>query len=157
MMAHLIRRILDWPSPRLVTSLGTLSRLGHAEAPVRVDPFAEWWSRTANLQGIACQTKWARLRVRTTQRCFLIFLSMLDQLIGSMHVRDSFVLFGLKVHLGMRGGDMSGKGLQSKALAMYFPSERTTVQTNLWTGFYDLGDGSFFSTPWINCDSWPQW
>jgi hypothetical protein len=70
---------------------------------------------------------------------------MLDLEIGTKHIRDSFALFGLKVHLGVRGGDKDGKDLQSKSLAMFFPKsqDRKNIPQVLQTGSYDLGDGTF--------------
>jgi hypothetical protein len=80
---------------------------------------------------------------------FLIFLSMVDQQTGTIHVCDSFALFGLKVHHGVRGGDTNGKDLQSKTLAIYFPKSqdrKNNTPEELQTGYYDLGDGTYVSS-----------
>jgi hypothetical protein len=77
--------------------------------------------------------------MRTTQNSYADLpdfpLDVVDQQIGTIHVRDSLALFGLKVHLDV-------------TLAMYFPKSqgrKSYTPEELRTGFYDLGDGTFVS------------
>jgi hypothetical protein len=75
----------------------------------------------------------------------LIFLSMADLVNGSKHVRDCFLQFGLKIHVGIRGGDIDGKDTDSKTLAMHFPKiqDRKHIPQVPQPKDYDLGDGTY--------------
>ena len=72
----------------------------------------------------------------------LISLSMLDLQPGTKHVRDCFLLFGLKIHIGVRGGGKDGKDSESKTVAMVVPNvqDRKDVPH---TDSYDLDDETF--------------
>jgi hypothetical protein len=73
---------------------------------------------------------------------------MLDTQIGTIHVRGSLSLFGLKLRLDVRGGDMNGNDLQSMTLAMYFlksQDRKSNTPEELRTGSEDLGYGTCVS------------
>jgi hypothetical protein len=75
----------------------------------------------------------------------LIFLTMVDLIHGTKHVRDCFLLFGLKIHIGVRGGGKDGTDSESKSLAMHVPKieDRKNMSQIIQPGSYDLEDGTF--------------
>jgi hypothetical protein len=75
----------------------------------------------------------------------IIFLSMHDLIRGTKHVRHCFLLFGLKIHVGVRNGGIDGKDSDSKSLAMHVPKiqDRKNISQVLQSESYDLGDGTF--------------
>ena len=72
----------------------------------------------------------------------LIFLSMLDLQNGSKHVRNCFLLFGLKIHIGVRGGGKDGKDSESKTFAMLIPKLQDRKHLPQPES-YDLDDETF--------------
>jgi hypothetical protein len=60
---------------------------------------------------------------------------MLDLQRGTKHVRDCFLSFGLKIHIGVRGGGKDGKDSESKTVAMLVPKvqDRKLSRMNLTT------------------------
>lgn len=72
----------------------------------------------------------------------IIFLSMLDLQNGTQHVRNCFLLFGLKIHIGVRGGGKDGKDSESKTFAMLIPKSQDR-QNKPQPESYDLGEGTF--------------
>jgi hypothetical protein len=71
----------------------------------------------------------------------LISLSMLDLQPGTKHVRDCFLLFELKIHIGVRGSGKDGKDSESKTVAMLVPKAQD--RNNFpQTESYDLDDGT---------------
>jgi hypothetical protein len=61
---------------------------------------------------------------------------------GTKHVRDCFLSFGLKIHIGVRGGGKDGKDSESKTFAMLVPKQQD--RNNLpQTESYDFDDGTF--------------
>jgi hypothetical protein len=77
----------------------------------------------------------------------LIFLSTLDLQRGTKHDRDCFLLFGLHIYFGDRGGGMDGKDSEAKTVAMLVPKvqDRNNVPQ---PDSQELGDGTF--VPFLN-------